>query len=74
MTGWKIGHDPDVEKKNSYEIDSNELYDKLEKKIIPPFYANKKKWTRIMRNAIAFNASFFNAHRMVREYALNAYS
>jgi starch phosphorylase len=26
-----------------------------------------------MRQAIAFNASFFNTHRMVQQYAANAY-
>jgi len=26
-----------------------------------------------MKHAIAFNASFFNTHRMVQEYVMNAY-
>lgn len=73
-TGWKIGPRPDKKIEDSYETDSQALYEKLEEKIIPSFYADKKKWTGIMKNTIAFNASFFNTHRMVREYTLNAYS
>lgn len=30
-------------------------------------------WVRIMRQCIALNASFFNSHRMVRQYAAHAY-
>jgi len=30
-------------------------------------------WSEIMRQTIAFNASFFNTHRMVQQYAANAY-
>lgn len=73
VTGWKIGSEPGEKKENDEEADANELYEKLENKIIPLFYSNKKKWTQIMRNAIAHNASFFNAHRMVREYVVNAF-
>ena len=29
--------------------------------------------TRMMRQAVAFNASFFNTHRMVQQYVANAY-
>jgi starch phosphorylase len=31
-------------------------------------------WVHIMRQCIALNASFFNTHRMVRQYLMHAYS
>lgn len=76
VTGWKIGLDPDEEieeDENINEIDASDLYEKLDEYILPCFYADKKKWITIMKNAIAYNASYFNTHRMVREYVLNAY-
>ena len=53
--------------------DAEDLYDKLEQVIVPMLYNNKDAWTEIMRYAIAFNSSFFNSHRMVSQYLLNAY-
>lgn len=75
VTGWKIGLEAEEIEgdENMDEIDSSDIYEKLEDEIIPKFYADKKTWTRIMRNSIAFNASYFNTHRMVREYISNAY-
>ncbi len=76
VTGWKIGLEPEeIEGDEDMDkIDSSDIYKKLGNEIIPKFYADKKTWNRIMRNAIAFNASFFNTHRMVREYLTNAYT
>ncbi|KXB07170.1 hypothetical protein AKJ51_01890 [candidate division MSBL1 archaeon SCGC-AAA382A20] len=73
VTGWKIGSELGEKQENDRDVEANELYEKLTDKIIPTFYSQKKKWTQIMRNTIAHNASFFNAHRMVREYILNAF-
>lgn len=71
VTGWAIGS---AQKNNTDSAqDARDLYQKLEKIIIPMFYKEKDKWLDIMRQAIALNASFFNAQRMVREYVLNAY-
>lgn len=71
LTGWPIGSALDVE--NVDERDAFSLYDKLEKTIIPTFYHNRQGWIDIMRHSIAINASFFNTHRMVQQYVLNAY-
>ena len=71
LTGWSIGSAADVE--NIDEHDAQSLYDKLEKIIIPIFYNNRQFWVDIMRHTIAINASFFNTHRMVQQYVLNAY-
>lgn len=46
----------------------------LEYKIIPMFYSNNKTiWVENMKLAIANSASYFNAHRMVKEYLEKAY-
>lgn len=72
VTGWSIGP------KTTGSIDTNkddtqELYEKLEKVIVPMFYKNQDKWLEVMQHSIAINASFFNTHRMAQQYVLNAY-
>jgi len=74
-TGWAIGPEPkdsDIEGYNESE-DAADLYKKLEEKIIPLYYSNKDGWIDIMREAIAVNASYFNTHRVVKEYCEKAY-
>lgn len=75
VTGWSIGPMPTEENEFSNDdgSDAAELYDKLEKVILPLYYDNRDAWIQIMQNTIAFNASFFNTHRMVQQYALKAY-
>jgi hypothetical protein len=41
--------------------------------IAPMYYRSRDRWIDVMRHTIAFNASFFNTHRMVQQYAANAY-
>ncbi len=75
VTGWSIGPHP-KERPDSQgppEGEAADLYQKLRTVIGPLFYTNRKGWTDVMRFAIAFNASFFNAHRMVEQYAASAY-
>ncbi|MFP4401434.1 MAG: alpha-glucan family phosphorylase [Candidatus Woesearchaeota archaeon] len=74
MTGWSIGPRPtDVEAEVDESKDIEDLYEKLEKKIIPCYYRNPDKWKQIMKYSIAFNGSFFNTQRMVSQYVMNAY-
>ncbi|MCK5594130.1 MAG: alpha-glucan family phosphorylase [Candidatus Aenigmarchaeota archaeon] len=70
ITGWSIG---DKNPDNSRCDDAKDLYDKLEHQILPKYYKDRKAWTNIMKHSIAFNASFFNTHRMIHQYVLNAY-
>lgn len=72
LTGWSIGSAQDIESVD--EKDAYSLYEKLEKVIIPTFYTRREQWIDIMRHSIAINASFFNTHRMIQQYVLNAYS
>lgn len=75
VTGWSIGPAPtersQQDKMNTQDV--KDLYHKLRTVIVPLFYHNRDKWLDIMRHTIAFNASFFNTHRMVQQYAANAY-
>jgi len=71
LTGWSIGSPHDIE--GSDQDHAHSLYGKLENVIMPMFYTRRENWIDIMRHTIAINASFFNTHRMVQQYVLNAY-
>ncbi|HDS15253.1 MAG TPA: alpha-glucan family phosphorylase [Proteobacteria bacterium] len=75
-TGWSIGPPPSGPQVDlaSNLLDANDLYEKLEKEIIPIYYNERSCWIEIMRQAISFNASFFNTYRMLMEYCMNIYS
>jgi starch phosphorylase len=76
VTGWSIGPRPSdatLAEDASRREDAEDLYRKLRAEIVPMFYGNRERWMDIMRQSIAFNASFFNTHRMVQQYAANAY-
>jgi starch phosphorylase len=66
-TGWAIedGADDTVEADN--------LYVKLEKAVVPLYLKSPEAWGHLMRTTIAYNGSFFNTNRMVKQYIRNAY-
>jgi starch phosphorylase len=69
VTGWSIG-----EKGSSdWSKDAASLYSKLEQTIIPLFYHERDRFIDVMLHCIALNGSFFNTHRMIQQYVLNAY-
>jgi starch phosphorylase len=74
-TGWSIGPSPTETKlEDGYDTrDAEDLYQKLEKVIIPLYYNEKGNWVRMMQNAIGQNAYYFNTHRMMRRYVTEAY-
>ena len=41
--------------------------------MVPLYQKSPEHWARLMRNTVAFNASFFNTDRMVQQYIRNAY-
>jgi starch phosphorylase len=67
VTGWSIGG---VDLRS--DGDAADLYAKLET-ILPLFHREPARWIAAMKGAITLNASFFNTHRMVQQYAANAY-
>jgi len=62
VTGWSVN-------------DAHELYEKLERVVLPLFYGGSSKggWVEVMKGPIAKNAAYFNSHRMMRRYATEAY-
>lgn len=74
ITGWAIdGVAQSKERENRTRQDAQSLYQKLGQVVLPAFYQQRDDWLRIMRHAIALNASHFNTQRMVREYIVKAY-
>lgn len=75
VTGWAIGsRESEVDAPEvASQKDAEDLYRKLRSEVLPAYYANRERWIGVMRQAIAFNASFFNTHRMVQQYTTNAY-
>ncbi len=75
ITGWAIGPEAKeanlIENNNSEDVES--FYQKLETQVIPTYYNNRQQWTSIMKQAIVQNASYFNTHRMLKEYLQRAY-
>jgi len=69
LTGWSIGDNDGSDE--AAEVTT--LYEKLGKTIIPIFYHHNDHFLEIMRHCIAINGSFFNTHRMIQQYVLNAY-
>jgi starch phosphorylase len=74
VTGWAIGTEDLESAGDASRAEAADLYRKLEQVIAPAFYDHRDAWVRIMRQCIALNGSFFNTHRMVRQYVLHAYS
>jgi starch phosphorylase len=74
ITGWSIAGDGRTgENSSDRKKVASSLYDKLEQVIIPMFYQDRNRYIDIMLHAIAINGSFFNTHRMMQQYVLNAY-
>ncbi len=66
-TGWAIEDGADDAE------EANSLYNKLENMVIPLYLESPVKWARLMRTTLAFNGSYFNTNRMVKQYTRNAY-
>ena len=66
-TGWAI-----EDGANDAEEAGN-LYNKLENAVVPLYRDDRQKWANTMRRTLAFNGSYFNTNRMVKQYTRNAY-
>jgi starch phosphorylase len=77
--GWAIGHGETYPDPNYQDyVESQSLYDILEKQIIPTFYERSidnvpHDWVRRMKICMRVLAPVFNTNRMVREYAEKLY-
>jgi starch phosphorylase len=72
ITGWSIGR-RDGPSEAGDEDDAGDLYEALERTILPLYTDRPAAWAEVMRLTIALNASFFNAQRMLQEYMIHAY-
>ncbi len=78
-SGWSIGRGEvydDINLQN--EVESNAIYNLLEKEIVPLFYDRgrdglPRKWIDLMKSSMINLCPIFNANRMVREYFENSY-
>ena len=62
VTGWAIS-------------DASGLYDRLEHVVLPLYYSDDRSgWIKVMKGAISKNASYFNSHRMMHRYVMEAYN
>lgn len=74
ITGWSInGENNFGSEEETNEHDANSLYEKLQEKIIPMYYQDKESYAQIMKQTIAINASYFNTHRMAKQYIVRSY-
>jgi len=67
FTGWAI------EDGANDQEEAESLYRKLESAVVPLYLAAPERWARLMRTTLAFNGSYFNTNRMVKQYNRNAY-
>ncbi|MGD0347241.1 MAG: alpha-glucan family phosphorylase [Terracidiphilus sp.] len=67
FTGWAI-----EDGANDGE-EAHSLYTKLENAVVPLYRDAQDKWARLMKTTLAFNGSYFNTNRMVKQYVRNAY-
>jgi glycogen phosphorylase len=78
-TGWAIGRGEEYTDETAQdEIESNALYDLLEKEIVPLFYTRgaddlPRQWINKMKGAMRAIGPEFNTNRMVREYTERMY-
>ncbi|MBI3193380.1 MAG: alpha-glucan family phosphorylase, partial [Ignavibacteriae bacterium] len=78
-TGWAIGQGEEyAEEKYQDDVESNLLYDLLEKEIIPLYYTRgeddlPRPWIALMKSAMRTIGPEFNSNRMVRQYTEEMY-
>jgi starch phosphorylase len=73
VTGWAIGSRSQPRVGPDGAQDAENLYEQLERVILPLFYERPDEYVDVMRHAIALTGSFFNTHRMLQQYLTRAY-
>jgi starch phosphorylase len=72
--GWSIGSGEVYDDRNYQdEVESKTIYSIIENDIVPMFYDTTldglpREWIKMMKNAFFSIVSFYNTHRMVKEY------
>jgi glycogen phosphorylase len=73
VTGWAIGSRSQPRTGPDGVQDAENLYEQLERVILPMYYERPDEYVDVMRHAIALTGSFFNTHRMLQQYLTRAY-
>lgn len=73
VTGWAIGSRSQPRVGPDGAQDAENLYEQLERVILPLYYERPDEYVDVMRHAIALTGSFFNTHRMLQQYLTRAY-
>jgi starch phosphorylase len=73
VTGWAIGRRNQLGATLDGERDAEDLYEQLERVILPLYYDKPDEYLNVMRHTIALTGSFFNTHRMLQQYLALAY-
>jgi starch phosphorylase len=73
VTGWAIGSRSQPRVGPDGVQDAENLYEQLERVILPLYYERPDEYVDVMRHAIALTGSFFNTHRMLQQYLTRAY-
>jgi starch phosphorylase len=78
-TGWAIGIPAEYASNEEQDhIESQALFDALERDVVPMFYDRNKKdyspnWVNMMKSSIMMGGKDFSSHRMLREYCEKFY-
>jgi len=76
VTGWSIGQnhsDARIDDQASWNLEIDDLYQKIATKILPLYYQDRTGFIKIMKHVIALNGSHFNTYRMMNEYVAKVY-
>ena len=66
VNGWQIGDGYEGPKADLH--DAKSLYKVLTEEVLPTYYDNPKKWTKMMTESIKMSTEKFSAQRMLEEY------
>lgn len=78
--GWTIGsREAFTDRQYQDEVESRAIYSIIENDIIPMFYHSRtdgipREWIKMMKNAFVSVVSYFNTHRMIKEYTEKFYN
>lgn len=73
VTGWAIGSRTQPRTGPDGVQDAENLYEQLERVILPLYYDRPDEYVDVMRHCIALTGSFFNTQRMLQQYLTRAY-
>jgi starch phosphorylase len=79
QVGWELPDDADAfgaasDDGKDRQATAARLYDMLERQIMAMYYGDPVAYARIARNCIYLNGPYFNTHRMVLQYFVQAYT